>query len=158
MKTVILIPAYKPEESFVDFSERLIARGHRVVAVNDGSGEEFDGIFERVEAMGVTVLRHDVNRGKGRALKTGFGYIVESENDTDFVVTADCDGQHKIEDIERLIAAEEENPGAFIFCRQRKSEEDAEETDPRECKSVIEDRGIDIPESGCHLFVAPEDR
>ena len=115
MKTVILIPAYKPEESFVDFSERLIARGHRVVAVNDGSCEEFDGIFERVEAMGVTVLRHDVNRGKGRALKTGFGYIVESEKDTDFVVTADCDGQHKIEDIERLIAAEEENPGAFII-------------------------------------------
>ena len=115
MKTIILIPAYKPEESFADFSQRLVERGHRVVAVNDGSGPEFDDVFERVAAMGVTVLRHDVNKGKGRALKTGFEYITEHEPDTGLVVTADCDGQHTIPDIERIIATEEEHPDAFVI-------------------------------------------
>ena len=115
MKTIILIPAYKPEESFADFSQRLVERGHRVVAVNDGSGPEFDDVFERVAAMGVTVLRHDVNKGKGRALKTGFEYITEHEPDKGLVVTADCDGQHTIPDIERIIATEEEHPDAFVI-------------------------------------------
>ncbi len=115
MNTVILIPAYKPEESFVEFSRRLREEGHTVVAVDDGGGELFAGVFERVEALGVTVLHHEVNRGKGQALKTGIEYVYEQMPDTDFIVTADCDGQHRIEDIERVIEAGEKEPGVFVI-------------------------------------------
>ena len=115
LKTVILIPAYKPEESFVDFSERLIAKGHTVVAVDDGGGEAFADVFKRVEAIGVTVVTHEVNRGKGRALKTGIGYVCEHMPDVDLIVTADCDGQHRIEDIEKVISTAEENPGVMVI-------------------------------------------
>ncbi|MBP5312105.1 MAG: bifunctional glycosyltransferase family 2/GtrA family protein [Clostridia bacterium] len=115
MKTVILIPAYKPEESFVDFSRRLTERGHCVVAVDDGGGEAFADIFKRVGELGVKVVKHDVNRGKGRALKTGIQYITENMPDTELVVTADCDGQHRIEDIEKVIKTAEETPGVFVI-------------------------------------------
>ena len=115
MNTIILIPAYKPEESFVDFSALLKERGHVVVAVNDGSGEAFEDIFRRVRDLGVDVIEHDVNKGKGRALKTGLRHIVDSYPETDLVVTADCDGQHKLADIERIIEAGKNNPDAVII-------------------------------------------
>jgi len=115
LKSVILIPAYKPEENFVDFAASLVARGHQIVTVDDGGGPRFDDIFRRVAELGVTVLRHEINLGKGMALKTGLRYIYDNIQDADFVVTADCDGQHRIEDIEKVIAAGEENPGVLII-------------------------------------------
>lgn len=115
MNTVILIPAYKPEESFVEFSALLKSRGHVVVAVDDGGGDAFADVFRRVGELGVDVVTHDVNRGKGRALKTGLRHIVDNYPETELVVTADCDGQHKPEDIERIIAAGEEHPNAIII-------------------------------------------
>ncbi|MBP1587430.1 MAG: bifunctional glycosyltransferase family 2/GtrA family protein [Clostridia bacterium] len=115
MNTIILIPAYKPEESFVEFSRLLTERGHAVVAVDDGGGEAFRDVFRRVRELGVDVVTHEVNRGKGRALKTGLQHIVDNYPETDFVVTADCDGQHKLEDIERIIDAEKSRPNAIII-------------------------------------------
>ena len=115
MNPIILIPAYKPEQSFVDFSSELVSRGHKIIAVDDGGGESYAGIFRQVEAMGVTVLHHDVNRGKGAALRTGFDYIVKERPEIDGVVTADCDGQHKIADIERIIEEMEKNPDKMII-------------------------------------------
>lgn len=116
MKTVILIPAYKPEESFVRFTTELIQRGHTVVAVDDGGGSAFAEIFARVSELdNVTVLHHEVNRGKGAALRTGFEYINNNMPDVMGVVTADCDGQHKIDDIERIIVKMEENEGKLIL-------------------------------------------
>lgn len=115
MNNIILIPAYKPEQSFVDFSSELVARGHKIIAVDDGGGEAFADIFNQVEKMGVVVLHHEVNRGKGAALRTGFDYLAKERPDVDGVVTADCDGQHKIADIEKVIAALEENPGKMII-------------------------------------------
>lgn len=115
MNPIILIPAYKPEQSFVDFSSELVSRGHKIIAVDDGGGESYAGIFRQVEAMGVTVLHHDVNRGKGAVLRTGFDYIVKERPEIDGVVTADCDGQHKIADIERIIEEMEKNPDKMII-------------------------------------------
>lgn len=115
MKTVILIPAYKPDEKFVEFSKILISRGHTVVAVDDGGGPDFAGIFDQVRELGVTVVTHEVNMGKGMALKTGIRYIYENIPGVDFVVTADCDGQHRADDIEKVIKAGEENPDVLIL-------------------------------------------
>ncbi len=97
------------------FSAELLSRGMTVVAVDDGSGEAFDPIFNKVGELGVNVVRYAENRGKGVALKTGFKYISENMPCTEAVVTADCDGQHKIADIEKIIAEMAENPGKIIL-------------------------------------------
>jgi len=115
MKNIILIPAYKPEQSFVDFSTELVSHSHTVVAVDDGGGETFAEIFKKVEDLGVIVLHHQVNKGKGAALRTGFKYIIDNMHEVNGVVTADCDGQHKIVDIERVMKEMDENPGKMVL-------------------------------------------
>ena len=58
-------------------------------------------IFRQLEAMaGCTLLRHQRNQGKGRALKDAFHYILSQSAWTGCaVVTADADGQHSVEDV-----------------------------------------------------------
>ncbi|WP_379130249.1 glycosyltransferase [Paenibacillus sp. sgz500958] len=95
----VLIPSYEPDHRLIDLikSLRNITEAP-IIVVDDGSGERFRSIFDSVKAAGCTVLTHVVNRGKGRALKTGFQYILENVPAA-AVVCADSDGQHSPKDI-----------------------------------------------------------
>ncbi len=115
MNIVILIPAYKPDERFVEFVRVLRDKDFSVLSVDDGSGEEFAQYFNDAEALGVKVVHHEVNKGKGRALRTGLEEIQKCFPDADGVVTADCDGQHTPEDLIKVMNAMEENPKAMII-------------------------------------------
>ena len=77
---VILIPSLEPDDRLPAYMRRLLAAGFtRAVVVDDGSSEKYQPIFnELAEMEGVTVLHHEVNRGKGCALKTGYSYILEN--------------------------------------------------------------------------------
>ena len=88
---IVLIPAYKPDEKFISFTRELLATGCTVVAVDDGSGKDCRPFFVKAQTMGVHVIAHKVNRGKGAALRTGFQYITEHFPNADGVITADCD-------------------------------------------------------------------
>ena len=48
--------------------------------------------------MGVVVLTHALNYGKGRALKTAFNYVLNNYKDVVGVITVDSDGQHLVKD------------------------------------------------------------
>ncbi|MCS7042339.1 MAG: bifunctional glycosyltransferase family 2/GtrA family protein [Bryobacteraceae bacterium] len=100
----VLIPAYRPSEELVRLATNLAARGfERLIVIDDGSGPDCAPVFVRVERLpGVTLLRHETNRGKGEALKTGLRYVLREMADAQGVVTADADGQHLPEDIERV--------------------------------------------------------
>lgn len=115
MKTVILIPTYKPDFHFIDFIKELKEKELPMLVVNDGSGEEFDKFFEEAEKIGAKVVSHEVNKGKGRALKTGFEAVQQEFPDVEGIVTADCDGQHTTVDILRVIDTMEEHPKAIII-------------------------------------------
>ena len=99
MESVALIPAYKPEEAMLPFLQALREHFGVIVVVNDGSGDAYDALFNRARELGATVLDHAVNLGKGRALKTGLNHILHTYPDCGGVITADCDGQHAVEDI-----------------------------------------------------------
>ena len=116
---IILIPAYKPnEEIMMDFINELVKKFNKVVVVNDGSGSKYDEFFKKIESMNIKILRHDVNKGKGRAIKTGFEYILKNYNNITGTVTADCDGQHSVEDIIKCANALRKNKNALIVgCR-----------------------------------------
>lgn len=118
---LVLIPAYEPGEGFVAYVDRLAQQGFgRIVVVDDGSGEHFDPVFGALAAKPFcTVLHHDVNRGKGAALKTGFAFIRRECPDAIGVVTADSDGQHAPEDCRRLAEAliNRKGPAIFLGCR-----------------------------------------
>ena len=75
MGYIVLIPAYKPSEKLVELIDELNADNIRTLVVNDGSGSEYDAIFDKVRERGIEVVVHDVNMGKGMALKTGIERI-----------------------------------------------------------------------------------
>ncbi len=113
MENIVLIPAYKPDEKLIALVEELDSCGLGIVVVNDGSGPEYDGIFEEVskKAEVVTLL---CNSGKGYALKSGMATIMQKHPECKYFVTADSDGQHKSEDILRVFK-ELESGSEFVL-------------------------------------------
>ena len=97
MKTLIVIPAYN-EELTIGSVVALAKKYGDVLVVDDGSNDKTSKIAQEVGAI---VVKHEVNRGKGQALKTGFNYALE--NDYDVVVCTDADGQHNPEEIPLLL-------------------------------------------------------
>lgn len=102
----VLIPSRQPTEVLLHLVSALRDLGLRhIIVVDDGSAEKCQPIFMQLEVAGHTVLRHAVNLGKGRALKTGFNYLLRRHPDLLGVVTADADGQHSAPDILRVAQA-----------------------------------------------------
>ena len=117
MKTAVLLPVYNPDEKFLQLVEELSKRGFRVVACNDGSKESCDEYFRRAKAF-ADVIGYKDNKGKGYALKRGFEYIGNNlADEVDFIVTADSDGQHAIEDIERVAKLTKKTDGIVLGMR-----------------------------------------
>ncbi len=107
-RTVVVIPALEPDDSLPGYVAELLHRGAaQVLVVDDGSSGACGPIFTALEAMeGCAVLRHEANRGKGRALKTAFAYILSQPAwEGMSAVTADADGQHRVEDVCAVAAA-----------------------------------------------------
>ncbi|WP_033543743.1 bifunctional glycosyltransferase family 2/GtrA family protein [Planococcus sp. CAU13] len=100
----VIIPAYKPDQKCLNTVGAIIDAGfEHIFVVDDGSGQEYMHIFETLDFHEeVTILRHAVNQGKGRALKTAFQYILENQFPFKAVITADADGQHLASDILKL--------------------------------------------------------
>lgn len=99
----VLIPAWEPDEALLDLTHGLRAAGFGVVlVVDDGSGPGSLALFQSLETHGVRVLRHAVNLGKGRALKTGFNCLLKDYPTLRAVVTVDADGQHTPNDTVRV--------------------------------------------------------
>jgi glycosyltransferase involved in cell wall biosynthesis len=112
---VVVIPAYQPDAKLIELVKILT---YKTIVVDDGSGEQYDSIFNSVESAGATVLRYSKNGGKGYALKTAFKYLA-NDNSIDWIVTADADGQHSPADIDKIIAAASKSTAALIIgCRR----------------------------------------
>lgn len=94
----VVVPAYNEGRVIGGVVEELVARGHRVVVVDDGSDDDTPAVARRA---GAVVLRHAVNRGQGAALQTGIAYAVR--RGAELIVTFDSDGQHAAEDVEALV-------------------------------------------------------
>lgn len=112
-KYIALVPAYQPAGFLLELVKELAA-GFLVVLVDDGSESACQELFAGCERY-ATVLRHKVNAGKGRALKTGLAYIQERYGQKDIVVTVDADGQHRVEDAFELCRRAEKNPNALVL-------------------------------------------
>jgi glycosyltransferase involved in cell wall biosynthesis len=97
----VILPAYNPNGRLVDVVEGLVRAGFiRVIVIDDGSSQGAREYFDKILAhQEVHLLRHAVNLGKGRALKTGFNHWLNEFKDSDGVVTMDSDGQHAVEDV-----------------------------------------------------------
>ena len=115
MKIALIVPAYHPTQDMIPMLERFVQDPEIVpVVVNDGSGPDYDSIFAQVPA-GCTLLAHEVNRGKGAALKTAIRYVLDNLPECTLAVTADADGQHTYEDIRMVTASALSHPGTLVL-------------------------------------------
>lgn len=107
MKIGVLIAAYNAEDFIGKTITDLLGTGFNkedIIVVDDGSS---DRTSEIAKNLGVVVLCHSKNRGKGASHKTGFTWILK--NNYNGVFTLDADGQHNVQEIKRFIPAFREN-------------------------------------------------
>ena len=110
----VVIPAYQPDNKLIKLVEKIHDKSDfKILIIDDGSSPACQKIFDKASQY-ATILRHEVNQGKGHALKTAFQFIKE-QNSYGTVVTADADGQHKIWDIFRTANKASENPNKLIL-------------------------------------------
>ena len=94
----VILPSLNPDHRFASVVEGLVGAGfENIIIVDDGSDEAHQSWFEDARRYPqCRVLVHEVNKGKGRALKDAFAYVHEELRG---VVTIDGDGQHLLGDI-----------------------------------------------------------
>jgi len=100
MKVGVLLPAYNEEKNIsqVIKEAKKYLPNSKILVVDDGST---DRTYELAKKAGAKVLKHEENKGKGEALKTGFNFFIKSN--VDFVVIADADRQYLIKEAVKLI-------------------------------------------------------
>ncbi|SVB04956.1 uncharacterized protein METZ01_LOCUS157810 [marine metagenome] len=98
MKITVGIPAYNEEKNIAKIIVKLKKTVDQILVCDDGSTDSTCAI---AESLGVTVIKHQKNSGYGMAIRSIF--LKAREINADVLVTIDADGQHKIEDINKII-------------------------------------------------------
>jgi glycosyltransferase involved in cell wall biosynthesis len=114
----VVIPLYNEGESLASFGAETVEycrqRGWSLVFINDGSEDNSKDILDAVEdSRDIKIVHHKVNRGYGGALKSGIRLVT-----TPFLVTLDGDGQHSLEDIDKIFQFALENDADMVVGRR----------------------------------------
>lgn len=113
-----IVPSYQPDDKLVDTLSQTIQElpSMPIVVVDDGGGDNFRCVFERVSQLtNVTVLHHGANAGKGAGIKTALQYALWKFPDSIGCVVFDGDGQHAPKDVRRVVEASVANPSRLIL-------------------------------------------
>ena len=97
-KISVVLPSLDPDEKLHLVIEGLLEYGFTdIILVNDGSKPENLHYFEAEAAAHpdvIHLLHHEVNKGKGAALKNAFNWFLQNRPDGVGIVTVDGDNQH----------------------------------------------------------------
>ena len=116
----VVLPSLDPDEKLDAVIDGLLEYGFQdIILVNDGSKPENLPRFQRAadNHKEVHLLHHEVNRGKGAALKTAFAWFLENRPDGLGVVTVDGDNQHHPEDTRACCEKMLETGCVVLGCR-----------------------------------------
>jgi polyprenyl-phospho-N-acetylgalactosaminyl synthase len=109
--TWLIIPVFN-EASVIGRLIRDVRRTFpNVVCVDDGSE---DGSADEIIRAGAHLVRHPVNLGQGAALQTGIEYA-RVRPDAEYFVTFDADGQHRVDDVVRMLARLRSEPVDIVL-------------------------------------------
>ncbi len=98
MKITVGIPAYNEEKNIVKIISQIKEITSSIIVCDDHSTDDTNKI---VKSLGVDVITHSKNMGYGSAIKSIFAKA--KEIDSDILVTMDADGQHRIEDLKKIL-------------------------------------------------------
>ncbi|MFA6082424.1 MAG: glycosyltransferase family 2 protein [Patescibacteria group bacterium] len=115
MKIAVVIPAYNESKHIKALLEQMpqFINGHELCAIVVDDGSKDDTSRHAKSVKGVTVLRHVTNLGKGAAAKTGCDAACKMK--ADVIVLMDGDGQHRVNDIPKMVAPVLESRSALVI-------------------------------------------
>ena len=116
----VVLPSLDPDEKLTAVIDGLLEYGFSdIILVNDGSKQENLHYFTDAAAAHpeIHLLHHEVNRGKGAALKTAFTYVLGNRPESRGVVTVDGDNQHHPADTRACAEAMLSSGHAVLGCR-----------------------------------------
>lgn len=111
---VVVIPAYMPDKTLLKIADQLWSLGYRIIVVDDGSGEKYKEIFDAINDIAI-VIHHKENKGKGAAIKSALEYIRKEIWDCGEIGVMDCDGQHLVCDMKKVLEAARIHPEAIVL-------------------------------------------
>jgi glycosyltransferase involved in cell wall biosynthesis len=111
-KIGILLPAYNEEKNIqiVIREAKKILPNSTIVVVDDGSKDKTSELAKKSKVM---VIRHDINKGKGEALNTGFKYF-SKKKEIDYIIIADTDRQYQIKEADKILKPLEEGEADYV--------------------------------------------
>ncbi len=117
-RIAVLVPAFNASKTLGELLERVqnFVPSSNILVVDDGSA---DGTGELARHLGVRVLSHSSNLGKGRALKTGFDALKENKQ-FDSVFTLDADLQHHPEELASFIEKKRQTGGDVVVGKRNR--------------------------------------
>ena len=98
MSIIVGIPAFNEEKNIAVLIIQLKKVADKIIVCNDGSTDLTSKIAEE---LGATVINHEKNLGYGAAIRSIF--LKSRDLNGDILVTFDADGQHRVEDINKVI-------------------------------------------------------
>lgn len=102
--TYVILPAYNEATRIQPVIEDIAEKGYKMVIVNDGSSDNTLEVLkdsQRKYPKNIFIYNHIINRGVGMAMQTGFEAVLRYN--PRFIVNIDADGQHSIDDLEKVI-------------------------------------------------------
>ena len=95
----IILPVYNEStEVLINLIHQLNKLPYKIVIIDDGSN---DPLINTLIDYPNTLIRHSINLGQGASIQTGFEYALN--NNADYVVTFDADGQHVVNEIPDIL-------------------------------------------------------
>ena len=116
----VVLPSLDPDEKLIAVIDGLLEYGFSdIILVNDGSKAENLHYFTDLAGQHpeIHLLHHEVNKGKGVALKNAFRWFLENRPDGIGVVTVDGDNQHHPEDTRNCCEHMMKTGHAVLGCR-----------------------------------------
>ena len=116
----VVLPSLDPDDKLIAVVDGLLEYGFSdIILVNDGSKQENLHYFTDLAAQHpeIHLLHHEVNKGKGAALKNAFRWFLENRPEGYGVVTVDGDNQHHPEDTRACCEKMLETGNIVLGCR-----------------------------------------
>ena len=98
MKITVGLPAYNEEKNIAKIIVQLKKVADQIIVCDDGSTDSTSII---AESLGAIIIKHPKNLGYGSAIRSIF--LKAREINSEILVTIDSDGQHKFEDVEKVV-------------------------------------------------------
>lgn len=114
-KVFIILPGLNEEKHIGQLISNIKKQGYsNIIFVDDGSNDKSSEVAKSSDAI---VIRHIINMGKGAATKTGCGYAIKKG--AKILVLMDSDGQHKPEDLNRIVSELVKNKRDIVIGRRK---------------------------------------